>query len=991
MSHLPSLPRPTGLLVLLAWTSLLAFPPGADAAGPEQGLFDRDILPYRVHVHRLAEPEVGVDRVAELAQDVFGFGGDTLEDDVTVAVLEANEPGRSLVLYRASGAMEFVDESKYRAEDYTPTLPAEGTAEGLARTFLQDHDLLPPHPTVETWREELTVGAQAIPNALAVRFEPRLEIADGVLAPVRDGEITVWLGDAGEVIRLESLFRGVEGPPTEVPRRSDDEAWDDLADRVVSVGDLTLAPAFAVREPHLDQSYLDPVFELRDPDGLPAAITRATRFTPLLSYLGPDPSIPLFSATTVMLRAGATEGAPPYRFLWTSSLDGPLGEGETLPVVLSPGTHRIDLEVEDANQAGLEVSVPLVVRGLAPEPADAASLDDRGDVSVGGGPWETERLPASKAGLFGRFIGHGIRFNLTSQERRPMIFNSVRKGGFTRARNVYFDQFWYELTVNIGGVGYTLWSQKCQARETAGVDACVSPRNPFAQSRGATPIRFQPKAGRFLRRATVDNLPGTFTLFFDYGVRIEYCGPDELGALANRLGFLAYPVGGKCPGLRPTVRWTYEPPPGGAVRGEDVLALCGSVPQEDEIHARTSARTTASPGRLQRRRAEVRALGPRQSRATIRKLATFPAILLPGSIIEYRVELTNDSEPGSGPQPAEIRDEIPDGTTYVARSVSGGKPGDTPTYIHATNEVFWSGTLAPGEAVAVEFSVEVDAGTGIGDTVLNTASGTVGRLQPEVSVPLTVGGVTDTPCSLPEEVLEGIDPDASYPIVDFVARLSTAVQSNGSGHEETSSLVQDAPPRFGLLPDTAFDLARTVGSINRATQPIWALGDSFTFINAVLGESGVVASLLGARGDWDNVHLKEERTPGIFFPGCNDPRTAGVDRNPCLHLHENWLDLVPGSGSTYSRGQIVFWYDLRFRPGAEESPDHPTSLQNGEPLISAGPFAGGDTSGHDLVLWVESIASSRDCRPPRGGGRGPLDNTRRSCEVFPQAVFFTPR
>lgn len=194
---------------------------------------------------------------------------------------------------------------------------------------------------------------------------------------------------------------------------------------------------------------------------------------------------------------------------------------------------------------------------------------------------------------------------------------------------------------------------------------------------------------------------------------------------------------------------------------------------------------------------------------------------------------------------------------------------------------------------------------------------------------------------MPAGVLAGLDARKFYFLTAFRARLLTAVQTNGSGKGELSSLVKDGADETRL--------AATDGPINRTLQPFWAPGDAFVRIDPVAAEKNVVASNMSARGDWDSIHFKEENNTGIFFPGCNNPRFTGVDRNPCIDLHENRLNRTPGVNTTYSKGQKVLWYDLVFRAGAEESPNHASSIDNGEALGT--PLGGGVTPlGKDLVL-----------------------------------------
>ena len=235
----------------------------------------------------------------------------------------------------------------------------------------------------------------------------------------------------------------------------------------------------------------------------------------------------------------------------------------------------------------------------------------------------------------------------------------------------------------------------------------------------------------------------------------------------------------------------------------------------------------------------------------------------------------------------------------------------------------------------------------------------------------------DVQCPVPEEILESMNPETTFPIIDFTAHQFTAVQSGGDLRSEQPVFTRD---KAGLVPS----LGKTNGTIVRPIppNPFTLLGyDFFVNILPMQAETFTMASNKNLRGIYDNVHLKEEITNGIYFPNCNDPRPTRVDLNPCLHLHENWFGTVPAPNQTYSREQTVWWYVVRLRPGPEESPDHPRSIVDGEPLFNSAHL------GFDLVLWVQSRASSKECDAPGGT----VVNLRRPCVVFPNAVFPSPR
>src|SRR5262249_44840608 len=132
----------------------------------------------------------------------------------------------------------------------------------------------------------------------------------------------------------------------------------------------------------------------------------------------------------------------------------------------------------------------------------------------------------------------------------------------------------------------------------------------------------------------------------------------------------------------------------------------------------------------------------------------------------------------------------------------------------------------------------------------------------------------------------------------------------------------------------------------------------------------------------------------VAFPNCNWPFGFGrintdKDTAPCVHLHESWINERPGPGQTFSKGQSVYWNVVAFRAGAaEESPDPPSidapiNTLNNENIRRF--------PEHDLVLWVESIADSRQCHPKADGTLAEVDNSSRPCRVFPQGLFLSPR
>lgn len=846
------------------------------------------------YVYKIVRPEISAEQTKLLARELFGFEGSVVELADSFIIIDHNDT-KEFIIYKISGGVEFVDHSKYASKTYSPTLPDDETAKQYAISFLNQHGLMPPDPLVFIHKETIsTPGArtESTSNAITVVFESQLQVTEGVKAPVRDGEVVVWIGDKGEVIRLQKNYRDVEKTPTRVPRISDRIVRRQLASYVKSDQQLRIALAYLVFNPDEPQTYLDPVFEYVKEDNIPISIrVPATSFTPQLSYLGPDPAVLITSGERVMLRADALRGRPPYKFKWASDIDGLLGQTKDLNIILSPGIHNIQLTLIDANGSTitgdtlLHVIVQKEMEQTPSSPTSASLLPFATDVLTSDEaqfsalqaqplPFATNELPVPLPNLLrplelleervfpnannhsahlnhknnkeggalsflqrilstasaqtslptsvpiasGQLIvsSNGVKFYVLAQETRPIILNSVSRGGYIRAGNIYFDHFRYELDIDVDGSLVVVKSKKCFTRRTPGTQSCFWPQLPFAISNGSSGIFLTPGSGLITEHVELHNLPGKFAVDLRHQTVNAYCGESpwylKPGVwVGRRVGVIAYPLGGHCPGIKPELHWTYQPPHGGGVTGKQLKELC----------------------------------------------------------------------------------------------VLGGAQCE-----------------------------------GFGN------------------------------------VIEKIKDDKAYQITDFRARLEMAAQSNEPLMDEKSSFAQD----------TAFPgltLSSTIGPVDRSSQPLWALRDTFTYITPVPEEMFKTVSHKGARGQFDNIHMKSEPTDGIHFPGCNNPRWKGVDQFPCLHLHESWYE-----SNTYSEAQTVAWFDTIFRRGVEESPTNGAQEIVNPPEALVTPLPGGLVPlGKNLGLWIESRASSKECGLPGGT----VDNTTRPCIVFRAPIFFTPR
>ncbi len=540
--------------VLLGATLVLL---AAAAVGPATGKRSAAAARPSVLVYPTAAPQVTVSRARQLAR-AFGLSGRPVTTRDTIWVVGGgSSAGRLLLLYRASGAIRYIDRTRFGNPRYASRLPSGSQALRIASRFLQRYGLLP-SITALRWSSSVARGAAA-DNSIAVTFSPSLR---GV--PITNGQVVVWLGSRGMVVRLDSDFRPLSGRPRTVPLGSPAAARADVADQFGSHGRLKLRLAYRTSELEQPQPYLDPVYEVVDGRGRALALARATSFTPRLSYDGPDPGAAIDGTSKVTLKASAVDGRRPYRFSWVSTIDGRLGSGAVLPVQLSRGQHEIEVTVRDANGSSIAGVVPLAVVGGRAPPSTTLSARRRAAMAGPRNAMTGPRRVSSGEWIQG---ASGISFRVLRDHTHPLMLDALTMNGVKRVERVYFDQYFYIIGVkNTNDPTNTIYhmsSRKCVPLSDAG-EACAGLKK-FAVSEGALSLRTD-AAGTLLTSEYIAKLPGQLRLFWRYRTDDLYCAqPDPLQNLGQQLLRLGYSrhLGGTCPGIRPEIDWSYETPVGG--------------------------------------------------------------------------------------------------------------------------------------------------------------------------------------------------------------------------------------------------------------------------------------------------------------------------------------------------------------------------------------------------------------------------------------------
>jgi hypothetical protein len=499
--------------------------------------------PQFVVVLRLAQPHVSAARALALARSL-GFAAPTVRTETSAFV--ATEGLREVVLYKASGSFDYVDRGTYGKPPATP-LPSKAEARTVALDFLRRHGLLPGQDARIDVRPDQPVS----PRSKVVTVTP---VSAG--APVLDGAVTLWLGSHDAVTRLRDEYRPLSAGAVRVVARPRKLVLREFRHDLGTTSGVRLRLAYVAEPSYLPQTYLEPVYEAVA-RGFVLDRVPATTFAPRATIRAPNPNYAIQVGANVNLRATATAGKRPYRFLWYANRSGYLGTGKKLTAVFAADDTEVRLTVRDASGAGMTYAMPIWVYGPSPLARSSA--------------------PASAQQLLAEYGDGTVSFTASQDRTHPLLFKTVQAGGTTRIDSAYFDQFRYTMVVRYQGTDYHLASRKCLPLTVPG-DACVLPKSPYAQSGGATAPGGEGSGSWVYSTLAVDNLPGRLKLVLEGSAESAYCGPNgELGAIAlGMLSKFVYGTGGKiggdCPGFRPSVQWSYKPP--AVFRPSDFARLC---------------------------------------------------------------------------------------------------------------------------------------------------------------------------------------------------------------------------------------------------------------------------------------------------------------------------------------------------------------------------------------------------------------------------------
>ncbi len=315
----------------------------------------------KIAVYRVQPLLVTRDSVLKLAREAFGMTSPQVTEDSVTFVLEQEQ--KRLTIWKGSGAISFSDDSKLWNPDYHPSLPSESDAIRLALDFLKKHGLLipqadpdktglAPQATVRSMKTKTRDGSDYVENHWLVSF-PVVSVEPGSAGIPFGVELGLRLGSGGELLGFSLPWQGLEASQR-LPLLPQDEAIQLLKQKLGTdtprvLGEPRLLYAYAGEQ----ATYHYPIYAIMTAEAHSMggyAIT-ATSFSPLVRIVSPREAATFPERVPIEFRAQIFSGfgTPPYRYLWLSSVDGPLGNAAVLRKPLSVGQHTITLVVTDRN------------------------------------------------------------------------------------------------------------------------------------------------------------------------------------------------------------------------------------------------------------------------------------------------------------------------------------------------------------------------------------------------------------------------------------------------------------------------------------------------------------------------------------------------------------------------------------------------------------------------------------------------------------------
>lgn len=337
-------------------------------------------FPTSVRLYSVSVPTVDAAYATAVAESAFNLVGTTTEDAYAITV--TGDDLRSLVVYKASAALDYMDEAKLWNASYPGPSSTAEEAIAAALDLVVGAGLAPVavavvEASLETVKD-VASESPAVPNHWRVRFQFYVDALEGLasdplLLRVDGAEMEVRVGAANEIVGFYRTWRDLT-PAATMSARTEEEAFAlaEESEGFAPACPRTITMRYTLYAETTAQATLAPDYLIETKNGHGGgAPVPATGFSPLVRFTTPSKRGTFAPGETIPLEAEIVGGTPPYDVEWIDSLaaaqgsapEGIIANGNPAAAELGCGTHSVTVRVTDGNGMIAEDTRKIAVTG----------------------------------------------------------------------------------------------------------------------------------------------------------------------------------------------------------------------------------------------------------------------------------------------------------------------------------------------------------------------------------------------------------------------------------------------------------------------------------------------------------------------------------------------------------------------------------------------------------------------------------------------------
>jgi len=336
----------------------------------------------QMSVYRWVTPDVNLSYATTLASSI----GIEVTPELVNGAYVASIDNRTVEIDTRDGGIRYADFSKLHNISLGVGNLDSASARTYAETYLIERGLLPEgynYSGVSTSNASAynLVTEEQLSKVLhyQINFETSI---DGYPVKGPRAQVSVSVGAGGQILGFERYWRPViQDSIAQVIEYESILTMNGIsADEVVSHSLHYYAGPDSEYEELLTPTY-EILVELGDGHGsVTPKVLHATEIAPIVSISSPEEDITINRGTSLTFDCNVTDGAAPFIYEWSSSIDGSLGSGKSFSFSNLSATERegeyvphiISVEVRDAN--GMISSDFITVNVVEPPPIDPLLL-----------------------------------------------------------------------------------------------------------------------------------------------------------------------------------------------------------------------------------------------------------------------------------------------------------------------------------------------------------------------------------------------------------------------------------------------------------------------------------------------------------------------------------------------------------------------------------------------------------------------------------------